>query len=70
LIGDSRQIASLLGLAGGLLLRLCQAFVTVSLILILEPVTSPNFALLNAAAGSATLLAAAPGFASLVILLG
>ncbi len=39
------------------------------LILILEPLASPNFALLTVASGSATLIAAVPGFVSMAVLL-
>jgi hypothetical protein len=66
---ESRRMAWLLGATGGLLIRLAQALITVSLAFVLAPLASPNFALLNAIAGSATLLAIAPGFTSLFLII-
>ncbi len=67
-LSDSRRLALLLGLVGGLLIRLVQVLLTVLLVLPLAQPDSPNFALLNAAAGSATLLTLVPGFVSVLIL--
>jgi hypothetical protein len=67
---DSRRMAMLLGLTGGVLIRLVQALVTLLLAYRLAPLASPNFALLNAAEGSATLLTVAPRLDSVIIVVG
>jgi hypothetical protein len=67
---DSRRVAMLLGLTGGVLIRLVQALATLILAYRLAPLASPNFALLNAAAGSATLLTIAPRLESVIVVAG
>jgi hypothetical protein len=69
-ISDSRRMVSLFGLAGGLLIRLAQTLLTLAFMIVLVPLASPNFALLNAVAGTATLLTAAPGLIGLALLVG
>jgi hypothetical protein len=67
-ISDSRRMASLFGLTGGLMIRLAQTLLTLAFMAVLVPLASPNFALLNAVAGTATLLTAAPGLIGLALL--
>jgi hypothetical protein len=69
-ISDSRRMMSLFGLTGGLMIRLAQTLLTLAAMAVLVPLASPNFALLNAVAGTATLLAAAPGLIGLALLAG
>ncbi len=69
-VSDSRRTVSLFGLAGGLMIRLAQTLLTLAFMIVLVPLASPNFAVLNAVAGTATLLTAAPGLISLVLLVG
>ncbi len=63
---DSRRTALVLGLVGGVLIRLVQILVTLMLAPRLAP---PNIALLNPIAGTATLIAMAPGFGSLGVVI-
>jgi hypothetical protein len=67
---DSRRVALLLGLIGGLLIRLVQALITILLALTRTPLDPPNFVLLNVTAGSATLVAVAPEFFSVLVIVG
>jgi hypothetical protein len=69
-VSDSRRTVSLFGLAGGLMIRLVQTLLMLAFMIVLVPLASPNFALLNAVAGTATLLTAAPGLVGLAVLVG
>lgn len=69
-VGDSRRTTLFLGLVGGLLIRLVQALATLMLVVSIAPFTLPYFAVLNAVAGSSTVLAADPALASLAFVVG
>jgi hypothetical protein len=68
-ISDSRRVTLLVGLIGGLLIRLVQTLLTLILVRS-APLAPLNLALLNVVAGSSAALAAVPGFESLIFVVG
>jgi hypothetical protein len=67
---DSRRMSLLLGMAGGVLIRLIQTVLTFIIILLIGNVIPLNVAILNSVAGSVTMLAAVPSLISVLIVIG